>query len=167
MDRYFTIYQGKLAPLKNSPIDNHHCTSLIHALEGIRSMRQHDGFHNLRACLQFWKFQFIWIFKMFVVKHYFTLKSNTSAFEEWVPLGMHRELSHLQSPLHQISPWPWGHSEQDLAVCLPQLTLETDKDFMQIKKLLLKTLLPYKAINLILRKKPIKNYLFVLVLDMG
>ena len=39
--------------------------------------------------------------------------------------GIHLSLIHAQSPLHQISPFPFGHSWQLSAECCPQLTLLT------------------------------------------
>mmetsp|Transcript_23200 Transcript_23200/g.41479 ORF Transcript_23200/g.41479 Transcript_23200/m.41479 type:complete len:95 (-) Transcript_23200:219-503(-) len=35
---------------------------------------------------------------------------------------MHESATHWQSPLHQLAPFPWGHSEHFLAECPPQCT---------------------------------------------
>ena len=34
-------------------------------------------------------------------------------------------MSHVHSPLHQLAPFPWGQSMQNVALCPPQLTSDS------------------------------------------
>ena len=44
----------------------------------------------------------------------------------------HSLFNHLQSPLHQFAPFPWGHKSHVSADCPPQLTWNLDINNIEI-----------------------------------
>ena len=46
--------------------------------------------------------------------------------KDYKPFDSHCPLTHLQSPLHQLAPFPFGHSAHVVALWFPQLTKKTD-----------------------------------------
>ena len=62
------------------------------------------------------------------------------------------ESIHLQSPLHQLDPCPWGHSAQEAAWWFPQLTWPPKvQDMMKVNSLVLILDLHYRETKKIIR----------------